>query len=95
MIKRYYQVNRKDIAIIQFIIEGYEGMATVTTVDPKTACLRIAIIEDQLDDFELLVEDLKKTMPILEVAHPRVYNFTRICIIDTWFDFTGIKFIGG
>ena len=72
MIKRYYQVNRKDIAVIQFIIEGYEGMATVTTIDSKTACLRIAIIEDQLGDFELLVEDLKKTFRISEVANPEV-----------------------
>ncbi len=72
MIKRYYQVNRKDIAVIQFIIEGYEGMATVTTIDSKTACLRIAIIEDQLGDFELLVEDLKKTFRISEVANPGI-----------------------
>jgi len=72
MIKRYYQVNRKDIAVIQFIIEGYEGMATVTTIDSKTAYLRIAIIEDQLGDFELLVEDLKKTFRISEVANPGI-----------------------
>ena len=69
MSKRYYQVNRKDIAVIQFIIEGYEGMATVTTVDPKMACLRISIIADQLDDFELLMADLKKTFHINEVSN--------------------------
>lgn len=68
MIERYYHVNRKDIAVIQFIIEGYDGMAMVTTVDPKMACLRISIIADQLEDFELLLEDLQKTYPIREVS---------------------------
>lgn len=70
MIKRYYQVERKDIAIIQFIIEGYEGMATVSTIDPQRACLRISIIEDQLGDFELLVKDLQKTFSMTEVTGP-------------------------
>ena len=70
MVKRYYQVNRKDIAIVQFIIEGYEGMATVTTIDPGQACLQMAVIEDQLDDFAQLMEDLKKSFDIREIERP-------------------------
>lgn len=70
MIKRYYQVNRKDLAVVQFIIEGYEGMASVTTVDPRMACVQISIIETLLDDFELLAEDLKNTFGIKEVSCP-------------------------
>jgi hypothetical protein len=70
MVKRYYQVNRKNLAVVQFIIEGYEGMASVTTVDPKMACLRISVIENLLGDFELLAEDLKKTFGIKEVPCP-------------------------
>ncbi len=66
MIKRYYLVNPKNIAIIQFIIEGYEGMATVTTVDPVQACMRISIVETRLDDFEALAEDLRKTFGMEE-----------------------------
>lgn len=70
MVKRYYLVNSKDIAIIQFIIEGYEGMAAVTTVDPKRGCLRISIVETCLDDFNGLVEDLRKTFGMEEVSCP-------------------------
>ena len=70
MVKRYYQVNRKDLALVQFIIEGYEGMASVTTVDPQLACLRISIIENLLDDFELLAEDLQNSFGIKEMACP-------------------------
>jgi antitoxin component HigA of HigAB toxin-antitoxin module len=70
MVKRYYQVNRKDLALVQFIIEGYEGMASITTVDPQKACVQISVIENLLDDFELLAEDLKNTFGIKEVPWP-------------------------
>jgi len=70
MVKRYYLVNSKDIAIIQFIIEGYEGMATVTTVDPKRGCLRISIVETWQEDFKGLAEDLQKTFGMEEVPCP-------------------------
>jgi len=70
MVKRYYQVSRKNLAVVQFIIEGYEGMASVTTVDPQLACLRISIIENLLDDFELLAEDLQNSFGIKEMACP-------------------------
>ncbi len=70
MVKRYYQVSRKNLAVVQFIIEGYEGMATVTTVDPQMACLRISIVENLQDDFELLVEDLKNTFGLQQVPCP-------------------------
>jgi hypothetical protein len=70
MVKRYFQVNPHDIAVVQFIIEGYDGMATVTTVDPKRACLVVSIIAAQLDDFELLAEDLKNTFALVEIPRP-------------------------
>lgn len=70
MVKRYYQVSRKDLAVVQFIIEGYEGMASVTTVDSQMACLRISIVENLLGDFELLAEDLKNTFGLREVPFP-------------------------
>ena len=70
IIKRYYRINRKDIAVVQFIIEGYEGMATLTTLDPKQACLQMAVIEDHWDDFALLMEDMKKSFDIRELERP-------------------------
>jgi hypothetical protein len=70
MVKRYYQVSRKNLAVVQFIIEGYEGMATVTTVDPQMACLQISVVENLQDDFELLAEDLKNTFGLKEVPFP-------------------------
>jgi len=44
--KKIFKLKRKDIAIVQFIIEGYEEMAMVTTIDPHTAIIQISIIPD-------------------------------------------------
>ena len=35
MINKLFKLNRHNIAVVQFIIEGYEGMATVSTIDPS------------------------------------------------------------
>ena len=43
-IKRYYRVDRSAIAYLKFIIESYDGIATLRTLDPVmgTICLSIA-----------------------------------------------------
>ena len=59
MTKKYFKLKRKDIAFVQFIIEGYEGMATVTTIDPHTAIIQISIIPDFISDMSAVIKDLK------------------------------------
>lgn len=43
--KRFYRIPARHIAHFQFIIEGYDGIATVTTVDPKAAVVMLCIPE--------------------------------------------------
>ncbi len=59
MIKKYFQLARKNIVIVQFIIEGYEGMATVTTIDSQKAVIRVSIMPDYVLDITGLLEHLK------------------------------------
>jgi hypothetical protein len=59
MINKYFQLDRQNIVIVQFIIEGYEGMATVTTLDSRKAVIRVSIIPDYLADVAALLEYLK------------------------------------
>jgi len=37
------RVNRKDIAYVSHIIESYEGLAVVNTIDPASGLIRITI----------------------------------------------------
>jgi len=67
MIKKYFKLKRKDIALVQFIIEGYEGMATVTTIDSQTAIIQISIIPDFISDISAVIKDLKNKYKMEEI----------------------------
>ena len=69
MIKKYFKLKRKDIALIQFIIEGYEGMATVTTIDPQIAVIQIAIIPDFVSEMKNIIKYLENNYEIEEMSN--------------------------
>ena len=68
MIKKYFQISREDIALVQFIIEGYGDMATVSTIDSRTAIIQIAIIPDFISDMRGLLEYMKEKYKMKEIA---------------------------
>lgn len=70
MINKYYQLKRKDIALVQFIIEGYGEMATVTTIEPQAAIIRISIIPDFLSEMNAIIEHLKNKYKMEEINWP-------------------------
>jgi hypothetical protein len=67
MIKKYFQLEKKHIVIVQFIIEAYERMATVTTMDSSKAVIQISIIPDFICDMEGLLEYLKDKYVMKEI----------------------------
>ena len=40
---RYYRVDRRDISLLRFILEAYEGVATLTTVDAQLGVVMVRI----------------------------------------------------
>ena len=50
MIRKLYRLKKNNITLFQFIVEGYEGMATVSTIDPKTAVIQVLIMPDFVDE---------------------------------------------
>jgi len=69
MIKKYFQLERKNIAVVQFIIEGYGDMATVTTVDSRKAVIRISIVPDFISDMDHLIDHLKNKYNLREIEN--------------------------
>ena len=50
--RRYFSLPSRFIARFQFILEGYDGIATVTTLDPQTAVVMVCVpegLEGQVD----------------------------------------------
>lgn len=69
MLKRCFKINRTRIALVQFLIEGYEGMATVTTMDSQTAIIQVSIMPDFYYEMINLLENLKNEYELEEVEY--------------------------
>ena len=67
MLKKWFKLQRKDIVLVQLIIESYEGMATVTTIDPHAAIIQISIMPDFVQEVSNIIEDLKNKYPMDEI----------------------------
>ncbi len=63
-IKRYLRVDRCDISFIKFIIEAYEGLAVMTTIDRDRGVVELNIAPGCENEVGLILQDLKKTLMI-------------------------------
>ena len=67
-IKKYFRVDRRKIHLIRFILEGYDGIATLTTIDPHRGIVRLNISPGCEDDVEAVIQDIKKDVIITRSA---------------------------
>jgi hypothetical protein len=74
MIEKYYRLRRKDIAIVQYIIEGYEGMASVTTIDSRLAIIRISIMNDFISPMQNIIEHMQHRYKLEEIINYKITN---------------------
>lgn len=72
MQRKWLKINTSDIALVQFILEGYEGLVTVSTIDPKEAIIQILIMPDFVEDVESILENLKERFMIKEIPSQNI-----------------------
>jgi len=58
-IKRYYRVDRTAIAYLKFIIEAYDGIAMLRTLDPVMGKICLSIAPGCECDVDLVLADLE------------------------------------
>ena len=61
------EVNKKDIAYIVSIFEGYDHIAVVRTIDPACGLIELMISPDFLEDTQKLTEALAKEIPFRQI----------------------------
>ena len=61
------EVNKKDIAYIVSIFEGYDHIAIVRTMDPSCGRIELMISPDFLEDTQKLTEALAKEIPFRQI----------------------------
>ena len=65
---RYFRLRPKDIAYFKFIIESYDGMAVVRTLDPSEAVVELMIAPGWEQDVDEVLEGLAKEISIEPVS---------------------------
>jgi len=70
MIDKFFRIKREHIAPVQFIIEGYEGMSTVSTMNSREAIIKISIMPDFREVIENLTGELKNIYHLEEIEKP-------------------------
>ena len=69
-IVRYFKVGRRDLVYLKFILEAYEGMSTLSTVEPQGVIVRLSIPAGFETDIQGVIDAVREDVPIDEV------NFT-------------------
>lgn len=64
----YTKVNPKDMAFLKFIVESYEGLAVLRTVDPKEGIIEWMVAPDLVDQAEELIDCLRDEIPIEPIS---------------------------
>ena len=67
---KYILLHKRDIAYFQFILEGYEGLATATTIDKNKAVVKLFIMPYFLSDVEEILQQLRTEIEFQEIAQP-------------------------
>ncbi len=63
-VQRYYRVDRREIAFIKFILEAYDGLAVMETLDPMSGRVVFHIAPGCESDVDMILQDLKKEIVI-------------------------------
>ena len=58
-IKRYYRVDRREIAFLRFILEAYDGIAVLETLDSKSGIVLFHIAPGCESEVDAILQDLK------------------------------------
>jgi hypothetical protein len=65
--RKVFQVERKSVGYIKFIFEAYDGIATITTIDPFPAKIEINIAPGSEIDVDKILDDLHKDILIRDL----------------------------
>ena len=71
-IRRYYRIDRRQIAFLKFILEAYGGIATLSTIDARAGVVSLDIPAGCETDVDALLEDLGRQIMIEAVDWRRI-----------------------
>jgi hypothetical protein len=67
----YFRVNRRDLVYLKFILEAYEGMSTLSTIDRLGMIVQLTIPSEFSTDMQMLLETLAAEVQLTEMPSPQ------------------------
>lgn len=69
-IRRYYRIDRRQIHFLKFILEGYDGVAVLRTIDPSKGLVVLHVAPGCQSMVEIIIRDLQREVRIEPVDNP-------------------------
>jgi len=69
-IRKYYRVDRRQIAFMRFIFEAYDGLAVIRTVDAAAGIVSLHIAPGCEKDVAEILRELQNDIILEDVAPP-------------------------
>lgn len=65
---RYYRVSGKDLVYLKFVLEAYEGLSTMSTVDIKQGIVKVVYPLPFAGEVEALMKAISTEIAVTEVT---------------------------
>lgn len=76
-IRQYYKIDKEEICFLKSIIEAYDGMAVLRTMDVKDGIIELSIVPGGEGYIRNVLDDLKKHIRIKTIQkHSVPLKFT-------------------
>jgi hypothetical protein len=63
-VRRYYRIDRRQIHFLKFILEGYDGVAVLRTIDPQKGLVVLQIGPGCQSIVDMIIYDLQRHIRI-------------------------------
>jgi hypothetical protein len=70
LIPIYLEIRPQDIAYIKFILESYEEVGIIRTVERKKAVIVLLAVEDFIETARAIVKSLQQEITLIEIPPP-------------------------
>lgn len=67
LINKYFKIKIKYLFLIQYILEGYEGLVTVTTLDQDQGLIKVSFVANSLNDINEIIQALRQDFSFDEI----------------------------
>jgi hypothetical protein len=66
-VTRYFRVGGRDLVYLKFILEGYDNMSVLSTVDAREGIVRLLVPAGFAADLAELIEALRQEIELTEL----------------------------